>query len=198
MLSRYNPVDIIWDHIHTIYDYSKARDIHNPQVDLGACLVFFGIPLLAALAVVHWLEVRLGDSGLNAMLTAFSLFAGLLLNMLILVYTVIKSIQVEMQQASVPTSSAKQINLERLALAKELYYNISFGVLVSMAQIVCLLLGMWDRLTLFGGASVVNFAVVWLAGIFVLTLLMVLKRSHVLMATETSMAIPSPPANRTP
>lgn len=197
MLSRYNPVDIIRDHLHTIYDYSKAKDIHNPQIDRGACLVFFGIPLLVAWAIVYWLGVRLGDSGLNAMLTAFSLFAGLLLNMLILVHTVIKSILVELQQAGISTSSARQINFERLALAKELYYNISFGVLVSMAQIVFLLLGMWDRLTLLGWAAVVNFAVVSLAGVFVLTLLMVLKRSHVLMASETSVTLPSP-SSRTP
>jgi len=121
---------------------------------------------------------------LNSLLTAYSIFAGLLLNLLILVYTF-------SGQASPPSALAKI----RSELVKELHDNIAYSILVSIVLVLlCMIAIAYTKR--FDPPKLTS---PWLTGVtifltlnFVLTLLMILKRIYIMLNTE----IEKPTINR--
>ena len=100
--------------------------------------------------------------------TVLSIFAALLFNVLMLVYDAL---------------GKKNPNQQRLKFLRELANNISFAILVAMATIVSVLASIIAS----SGSPPVAVAsglTYFLATMFLLTLLMILKRTHVLLAKE--------------
>jgi hypothetical protein len=113
---------------------------------------------------------------LNALLTAFSIFAGLLLNLLILVYTFCS-------QTEHPAALTKN----RMALIKELHDNIAYSIVVSIFIVVVTMitvayLKMHEKPpeAAFTGRWVTG-TVIFLTMNFVLTLFMILKRIYIML-----------------
>jgi hypothetical protein len=164
-MSKISVWPIIVNHINTLRDYST----HKRSIQDFA--LFFGLPLAAALAGLYF-KWSFSVNALNALLAAFSIFAGLLLNLLLLVYTF----------------STEGIQLNALAKLKtefvrQLHDNISFSVLVSVSIVVTTLIAIMRV----KADSVINSdfievlitsVLLYLMSNFVLTLLMVLKRIH--------------------
>ena len=119
---------------------------------------------------------------LNGLLTAFSIFAGLLLNLLVLVF-------------SLPQSIAESFNpadnqaIIRRRVVREIHANISFAILISLAVVVVAIVALWttrhnEGITARETGWAATFLLVTLSANFVLTMMMVLKRMHLLISNQ--------------
>ena len=79
-MNKINLLRIIVGHFDTLRDYSSDKR------SWGDVVFFFGLPLLVAFLGLFW-GWGLYVDALNALIAAFAIFAGLLLNLLILIYT---------------------------------------------------------------------------------------------------------------
>lgn len=164
MISKINTADIIKDHLRTL------TNEHSGKVSVGDFLLFFGLPTIVGLALL-WFKGVFGSNIGGILITAFSIFAALLFNLLLLVYDIVKK--------------TDEPSLKRRFL-KQIYSNISYAVFISIALII-FLLAYFVAMTsdkLLTARFVLAFFVYALSGNFVLTMLMILKRIHILLATE--------------
>jgi hypothetical protein len=156
--------DIIRDH------FSTLRSDRRSGVSLVDLLLFVGLPALVA-GLMSWLGVTLDAGAVSVLITALAIFTGLLFNLLLLAHGLIRRAADQSNAAA----ADKQ-------LLKEIYVNISYSILVALSALVGLLikiviLNHWVVIVL----SLVTY---FLVGNFLLTLLMVLKRIHVLLRRE--------------
>ena len=151
------------------------KDNSTQKYSVPDLTLFYGLPVLlgAAGSYYGW---KFNADVLNALLAAFSIFAGLLLNLLILVYTF-------SSQAEHPAA----LEQNRMALIKELHDNTAYSILVSIVLVVVTMitvayLKMHEKPpeTAFTGRWVSG-AVIFLTTNFVLTLLMILKRIYIML-----------------
>jgi len=170
-MNKVNVLRIILGHLDTLRDYSTGK---RSWTDVA---FFFGLPLLVAF--LGWFYGwGLYIDALNALIAAFAIFAGLLLNLLILIYT--------FSTGSVfPNALAKT----KTRFVRELHDNIAFSVLVSILIVIAALVGvtqlkMKDPQNMAHTGPILTFVVIYLTANFVLTLLMILKRIHILLSTE--------------
>ena len=158
---------------------------------------FFAVPALAATVLLS-AGFRITDVHSGPLLTALSIFAALLLNLLVVLQSIIQK-----EQAPVGRSSAWS------TLIEETYANVAYSILVALAGVVLLTVGIlvasgsssppllfpslpawlaflgrveWIKVV----SSLFSWVVYFLVLNFVLTLFMVLKRVHVLLRTEFS------------
>jgi hypothetical protein len=153
----------------TMRDNSTQKYSH---VDL---LVFYGLPVLLGVGGAYY-GWKFSTDVLNALLAAFSIFAGLLLNLLILVYTL-----------SSQTEHPAALTKTRTALVKELHDNIAYSILVSIVIVVVTMTTV-AYLKMHEHPPEAAFTVRWVAAVvifltmnFVLTLLMILKRIYIML-----------------
>jgi len=151
------------------------RDNASQRYSVSDLSLFFGLPALLAVAGSYY-GWGFDADVLNALLAAFSIFAGLLLNLLILVYTL--SSQVEH-----PAVLAKT----RMAVVKELHDNIAYSILVSIVIVVTTMITV-AYLKMHQRPAQAVFTGRWMSGVvifltlnFVLTLLMILKRIYTML-----------------
>ncbi len=171
MLSKIDIRDIVRDHLATLVDY-RTQKASRPDY-----VLFFFVPAVAA-ATLMYLKVRLTDAAVNVLITALSIFAGLLFNLLVLIASL-----VDKRSAPTGASDARQV-------MRSIYANIAYSLLVSLLTL--LPLGVFatlkDGLTK-NSAMALSY---YLIGHFALTLLMVLKRMHVLLSFEFREGKPGP------
>jgi drug/metabolite transporter (DMT)-like permease len=176
-MKKINVFRIVRDHFGTLRDYQTGK------LSVSDLIVFMLCPLIAAFACVYK-SVSFDKDALIAVLTAFSIFAGLLFSLLLLVFTLTDKTEPQSMLYSV-----------RRQLIGELYENISFAILVSMA-IVTLAIGA----ATFRHPAPVDTGTGWLATFllvlfmsnFILTILMILKRMHALL----TLALKEQPAKK--
>jgi len=170
-MSKINVWPIIVNHVRTLRDHSTRK------LSIGDMLLFFGLPLALSLVGLRF-KWNFSVNALNALLAAFSIFAGLLLNLLILVYT--------FSTDSVQPNALAKLKTEFI---RQLHDNISFSVLISVSVVVVALFAVMrvkadgtinsDRIEI--GLTAV---LVYLTAHFILTLLMILKRIHALLSEK--------------
>jgi hypothetical protein len=170
-MNKINLFRIVVGHFDTLRDYSTGKR------SWGDVALFFGLPLVVAFSgwFYGW---GLYVDALNALIAAFAIFAGLLLNLLLLIYTFSTS-------STFPNALAKT----KTRFVKELHDNIAFSVLTSILIVIAAMVGvaqlrMKDPLNQLHTGPILTFVVIYLTANFVLTLLMILKRIHVLLSTE--------------
>jgi hypothetical protein len=185
MFTKIDVGSIVKDHFKTLENYDTSK-VHFPDIFL-----FFIFPSLVAFFLTS-LQVLLNDAIANALITSFSVFAALLFNLLLLVYDI---------TGKSSTSSSGPINpgaTERLKKKKEtlrqIYINVSFCILVSVIEVVFLILYflkiktciLWSLNVCFlpKMPPFLSFSIYYLAGLFILTMLMILKRIYKLLALE--------------
>lgn len=165
MFEKINISRIVCDHIGTLRDYRTKR------YRLGDFFLFFGLPLIIAAIMLYFYGI-LGLSLITILATSLSVFAALLFNLLLLTYDAIRKV-----------SSTGNSDTLRRDLLKELFSNISFAIFVAIVAIVfVLVVVMLDKATI--AQYMLSFFVYYLVSVFVLTILMVLKRMHILLARE--------------
>jgi len=120
MFSKINPKKIISDHLKTLVDCRtgriRKRDVIAAFVFPGiiaVCLCLFGFPINKDITTI--------------LITCLSIFCPLLFNVQLLVYGLIEKKKEE-----------KEPNLDLQRLLTETYYNISFGIFLSLLTILFL------------------------------------------------------------
>lgn len=174
MLSKINVLRIVADHWLTLH---AAGSIKISRWDV---ILFCGVPLL--IVWMFWGETANDPSGTfhNVALTSLSIFAGLLLNLLVLLYGLIEKAPPEAD--SEDPVVAKENMQVRNTLLREVYYNVSYAVLTSAAAILLLVVIM-----IVGDVTVeriLSSILYFVLTHFVLTMLMILKRIHALLSYE--------------
>lgn len=171
MSSKLNPRWILKDH------FSTFRHHRDDKVSYWDVFVFFIVPGIAS-CFVGWFVNRISSDGLTMILAALSIFAGLLFNILVLIY------------GFVPDDT-KNLNLSspKWTLLKEAFANISYTILICIVAIVVV-----GAIKIFGDSirRPLEYAVFYILGNFALTLLMILKRVHSVMHPEFEKATKKP------
>ena len=168
-MSKIDVLPIVARHFETLRDHASGK---RSAADL---FIFFGVPLLASGAAFYY-RITLTSDALNAVLASFSIFAGLLLNLLLLVYA---------RAGEDVKSDMFAANIKRFV--RQLSENIEFAVLVSVFVVIFSLIAT-ATLKRGPGPDVIPHAsltitviLVFLTTNFLLTLLMVLKRMQAML-----------------
>lgn len=167
MSSKFSVNKIIRDHINTLYDERTKKK------DKTAIFANFILPLIVAILFIYFRIIIL-SSEFTVILTAFSVFAALLLNLMILVFSIVNR---EKEKGD------DKRDMKKINLLKETYENIQFTVLISVIIIVLILLMLFIPFNIILDL-VLSFATYYLIFTFIVTLFMVLKRTHSIMSGE--------------
>ena len=165
MFDKINVAKIVRDHVATL------KSFETDKYRSSDFILFFFFPLLLSGILVYF-KFILGKDFINILATSLSIFAALLLNLLLLIYDILRK------------SDKTDINYKlKATFLKEIYANISFCILISILTIVFLIIASLDIKEL---ESILAFVIYSLVFVFVLTLFMVLKRVHILLSKEVS------------
>lgn len=164
MSAKLNLRHIVSDHFGTLYNYRTNK------LDWSDLLTFYVLPGVLTAALL-WFGMRLDGTEVTVLITALSIFAALLFNLLLLTHSIV-------------TDTEKDLHSRRHRLLQEIYAHISYAILVSVVAIVFLLAFVvlpshWPWVCL-----VTSAAVYFLVLNFLATLLLILNRIHVMLAAE--------------
>ncbi len=187
-MSKINLWWIIREHLNTLVDYRQNR------ISVGDVALFVVFPFVLGGGVAYF-GLNLKTEVLNGLMAAFSIFAGLLLNLLVLVFSFTQS---NTAQTSGPTKAYTAI---RRTILREIHANISFSIVMALAMVVVVLISLWGLKYTEGakpGATnwLETFLITVLASNFVLTLMMVLKRMYILISNEFDRPASKEPSDR--
>lgn len=159
MIEKINIYGIIKGHILSLKDEATGKVL---VIDLVVSFIFplFPVPLF------YIFNLSMSDASVGAWVSAFSIFAGLLFNLLILIF----GIDVSRHVGSDVVGRAKRF-------IEEIFVNVAFSILIAI--IVVLVLGVLLFIPKNGGCAGASIFVYGL-GVFVVVVLMILKRVHVL------------------
>lgn len=167
-----NPFLIGKDHFQTLVDERTTTDLGTPATSRPDQWFHAVVPLLAA-AVTWWMGTTLTTSGAGLLITALSVFVGLLFNVLVLA-TSLKVANPNTVQHAVSR------RLSRMVLT-----NVEFAICTAFLSIIVLLPLTLSCVTCasrgYGRAVYLQWVtpiVVALLASFVLTLLLVIRRMH--------------------
>lgn len=149
MFTRLNVRVILADHLKTL------RSHRTGKIRASEFFLFFVLPMFIALVAVYPLQVLLTENLVNLLITVFSIFAGLLFNLLILVFEIAdkesdKAKSLILNRSSYEAKNSQDLldttqeTLKDSRLVREILYetyiNISFCILISIFGIMTLLL----------------------------------------------------------
>jgi hypothetical protein len=155
--------DIVVDHVDTLRNEASGR---RSTIDF---VVFYAVPA-AFLALAERTSLELSHDAVGVLVTALAVFAGLLLNLLLLTHGIIKG------------RDRTKNDVNEMKLLHQIYSNISYAILVSILALA-LLLSAAAIGTMPIGTHVAALTA-FLISHFLLTLLMILKRMHILLGRE--------------
>jgi hypothetical protein len=159
VFSKINVTALVVDHLNTLTGTEGKRL-------KGDIAVFFAIPLVTAVALVYF-KVTLSDNATGMIINALAIFAGLLLNLLVLVHGLIRKYK------------SDDLYKDARRLLRELYSNIAYGVLTCILGLIGVLtLGFITNVVV---RSVVTGLIFFVVFNFLLTMLMILKRVHLML-----------------
>jgi hypothetical protein len=157
---RFNPWCIIKAHFQTLTDDRRNK------VSLMECIFTLLLPICISFLMVVVCQIKLKTASINLIgniMTAFSIFTGLLFNVLVLIYSLIK-----------PNES----NQQRIKVLKQTFSNVSFGVLLSLLLVI---LSMFYELI---NNVFLDGIIYFLVTLFLMVLFMILKRVYLLINIE--------------
>jgi hypothetical protein len=173
MLAKLDIRDIIANHFQTLKDYGSTR--YN-RVDV---VLFYGVPAVASVILII-LGFTISDEIANILITSLSIFAALLLNLLLMIFDTLRKMR---------DSGSPELGGVRKELLQQTYANISYSILISLVSVFVLMgfavwnisvTGWWVILL----QKVASLLVYFLTINFLLTLFMVLKRINRLLSKE--------------
>lgn len=168
MLDKIDVRQIVLEHIRTL-NHAKTQRLRPADL-----LLFFGLPLFVAAAAALFVG-PISNGVVGVMATVHAILGGLMFNLLIVIYEVLR------RAHSTGGEAARE---KRARLLAESYRNIAFLVLTSVGILVLLLGAAVTGEGIAG--TIISGTVYYLSAMFVLTLLMVLKRVHILLGEEIS------------
>jgi len=163
MISKIDFRWIIIDHIRTLRNYETKN------ISKGDLFLFFGVPLITSFLLLYF-KLILSKDVVNILSVSLSVFTALLLNLLLLVYNIVRR----------PEFNSRKTVFKDLL--KEIFSNISFAILTAILTLIILVVVLVESNLL--KSYLCMFLVYYLSSLFVLTLLLILKRVHVLLSKE--------------
>ena len=188
MFDNINVWVIVKGHLKTLKVY------RSDKTSTEDVILFLVIPFLGALSLVLFLDYRLDVDAINALITSLSVFSGLLFNLLLLIYDLLRKENTKDDSKIIPEESirdeSKEISEEvssslRRTFLSHIYAHISFTILTAVLSIT-LLLFLFIKINFPILTISINVAVIFLIINFILTMLMILQRVHILISTETT------------
>lgn len=165
ILNKIDLRDVVRGHLATLVHDNKEQ-----TRNVGDLILFYAVPTVVALLVLLF-QVTMSDNAIDVSTNALAILAGLLFNLLVV-----------LQSLGLP-QSGKGIAKVARRLAKQVYSNIAYAILISLFALVALLIASnYERNSL--GRSVAGTVATLLILHFALTMGMVLKRMHVMLKTE--------------
>jgi hypothetical protein len=165
VFGKINCLKIIRDHTLTLRKYGQKT---ISPLDF---VIFYILPAIISIIIVIFFH-QISKNVISLLITALSIFAALLFNLLLLIHD------------SITKPYTGNIKPEdRKTYLKEIFSSISFSILVSVMAIILLLVhsqflkGIIDQ-------SISTFFIYYLVIVFIFTLLMILKRIHILLSDE--------------
>lgn len=167
MLTRINIIQIIYSHLKTLRGVGQTKGI--AIIDL---ILFLLLPIVSALLLTFY---NIGFKSLTSdIITAISILAGFLFNLLAIIYTSLDKIKINGKNSEI-----------RKLFVLELHSNISYNILLSIFIIPLLLLYKLDVYESWFDKVLIATNYFFLFSFF-LTLLMVLKRIFILLDTSAN------------
>lgn len=177
---KINILNIIYDHIGTLTHPADSEfiDGERPKMLPEDFLIFFLIPVIvAAVAVYFGAEVKRETFGIS--ISVFAIFTALLLNVQIALFSVFQRRWSTRSDSNLDAMQREKME-ERNKFICEININISYLILISCSS-VSIFIGFY----VFEYSGVIaSFLGILLFLHFIFTLLMVIKRSHVLFREE--------------
>lgn len=163
---------IVRSHLGTLRDEGEAR------LSREDFLLFFILPALAAV-VAFFVGLRIDQGAFGVSISAFAIFAALLLNVQIALFSILQREWTPSDDANI-RAIQKEKRAERRELLREVNTNISYLIVISCIAITVFLL----FYVLKPDGFFAQFVSTYIYVHFVLSLLMVIKRSHALFQKE--------------
>jgi hypothetical protein len=181
MLNRINVLRIIKDH------FLALKSNKTGKVLFSDVFIFFGIPLLLSILLVYF-NVLLDKDIVNLLITIFSIFVGLLFNLLLLIFDISEKLNFSKSKGVKSSLHAENIQERKRekflkSILHETYVNISFCILLSILDICILLLFFVNKENCIFIRIISLFSYFPLF-LFILTLLMILKRVYILLSDK--------------
>ena len=167
-MSKLDITPVLKAHVKTL------RDERNNKLSAIDLIIFFLLPFTCA-AIVLYLHFGFHADAVNGFLNSFAIFTGLLLNVLILVFTLASS--------STPLTIDPR---KRKEFLRRVFVNVSFSVVTAIAVVVVAVIALSYMRSNQGAITgpIATFFLVFLTANFVLTLLMIVKQMFILLGTE--------------
>jgi hypothetical protein len=181
---------ILTDHLDTL------RDGDNAELSIVDLVTFYGIPML--IAMLFWMltdkvDEKAAERIDSIVVSSFSIFAALLLNVQVLIIglrarkegNLLGSAYEPLPQNTSREDRAWQFNKQksRDTFIAEVFSNVSYAIAASIILVgltILLIFCGWDQTALAKSAQL--FLIIH----FVLTLLMILKRMHIVLGSVIS------------
>lgn len=160
LFTKISVVQIVKDHFETLVNQSSGKP------DGSDFFTFFWIPLITAFVSVR-LSIFMDSNFVGILISALSIFVGLLLNVIVILFDIVKG---------------NKVSGSKISVARESISNISFAILLSLLCIALSLLTQMEWGKTF--KNVAHFVTYFIVTEFAVTLLMVLKRMYRLFVGE--------------
>jgi len=170
-MSKLNVSSIITDHFATFKNFKTGKR------KIGDYFVFLILPFVISIFFICF-NILLTKELSNILITALSIFAALLFNLLLLTYDIIN----KNSHVNFTDTTLKQKKQLKHKFLKEIYANISFSILISIISVILLLGNYFLPCGLI--YLLFNFFSYFFIILFLLTLFLILKRIHILLSKE--------------
>lgn len=193
LFDRIDIVQIFIKHFNTLYDHGVLTWTGRRKMPFADKFTFFYFPATVSFTLVFPLHLFINVNYLNIIITSLSIFVGLLFGFLTLVFDIVKN---ESEVGQNPDATLEQ--KLKLKLVKELFINIAFAIALSILSILAALLTRFhptpiilqlQKLTCYTYIKqlylwTTNFVAIFLVLLFVMTLLMILKRFFIIFTND--------------
>jgi hypothetical protein len=162
-MTKLNIFGIIFAHFGTfVHQRTRVKSISD-------FVIFLGFPLFIGI-IAFRTQLTVSENAICILVTSLSIFAALLFNLLLLTYDIIKR-------------KNGGIEEQKSRFLKEIYANISFAILNSLFAVIALLLLLFVQKDVFWQKVIISSSA-FLIALFLLTMLMILKRIYSLLGKE--------------
>lgn len=171
LLTKADIRPIIAAHLKTMSDFRTG------SLSFGDLAFFFGAPTAFGV-ILDVIRFGFRIDAVNGFLNAFAILTGLMLNLLVLVFTI-------------STTMTEKVDFQmRRRVLREVFTNVCFCILVAVCVAVTALVSLsYMRSTPFAQTGyLATFLLTFLTSNFVFSLLMIVKRMYILITTEFSAA----------
>ncbi|MEG0188129.1 MAG: hypothetical protein RR447_09105 [Algoriella sp.] len=175
MFSRININKIIIAH------YKSLSNLNDRKIAINDLIIFILFPILIAIVLIYY-NISIKSQVAN-LITALSILAGFLFNLLAIIHSSLEKIRDEIRQQNLEENSLKY------KFANEIHANISYNILIAILTIVTLVVSglniEFNNKTLkYISFCLLNSICYFLLIHFLLTLIMILNRVYILLDKE--------------